>query len=85
MLLIDSAQDFAGRTGPTSRWIEASLTSRSSAAPRARRSARRGDLELAKGWISADAAFALGERQASSGYGEYVMDVARRAGAGATG
>jgi glucose-1-phosphate thymidylyltransferase len=27
------------------------------------------------GFIDADACFALGERQAKSGYGEYVMDV----------
>jgi glucose-1-phosphate thymidylyltransferase len=39
------------------------------------------EIALRQDWITADAAFALGERQASSGYGEYVMDVARRAGA----
>jgi glucose-1-phosphate thymidylyltransferase len=39
------------------------------------------EIALRQGWITPDAAHALGERQASSGYGEYVMDVACRAGA----
>ena len=35
------------------------------------------EIAMRKGFISADAAYALGETQAKSGYGEYVMDVAR--------
>ncbi|MDD7940977.1 glucose-1-phosphate thymidylyltransferase RfbA [Actinomycetospora lutea] len=42
------------------------------------------EIALAKGWITADQAYLLGERQASSGYGDYVMDIARRAGAATT-
>jgi glucose-1-phosphate thymidylyltransferase len=39
------------------------------------------EIALVKGWITPAQALALGERQASSGYGDYVVDVARRAGA----
>jgi glucose-1-phosphate thymidylyltransferase len=35
------------------------------------------EIALRMGFIDADACFALGERQAKSGYGEYVMDIAR--------
>jgi glucose-1-phosphate thymidylyltransferase len=35
------------------------------------------EIAMRMGFIDADACFALGERQATSGYGEYVMDVAR--------
>ncbi|MFC5947912.1 glucose-1-phosphate thymidylyltransferase RfbA [Pseudonocardia lutea] len=35
------------------------------------------EIALRMGFIDADACFALGERQAKSGYGEYVMDVAQ--------
>ena len=35
------------------------------------------EIAMRMGFIDADACFALGERQAKSGYGEYVMDVAR--------
>ena len=41
------------------------------------------EITLTKNWITPEQAYALGERQGSSGYGTYVMDVARRAGAGA--
>ncbi len=34
------------------------------------------EIAMRKGFIDADAAYALGETQAKSGYGEYVMDVA---------
>ncbi|MFC5141987.1 glucose-1-phosphate thymidylyltransferase RfbA [Actinomycetospora rhizophila] len=37
------------------------------------------EIALVKGWITPDQAYALGRRQASSGYGDYVMDIARRA------
>jgi glucose-1-phosphate thymidylyltransferase len=36
------------------------------------------EIALAKGWITADRAFELGEALAKSSYGQYVMDVARR-------
>jgi glucose-1-phosphate thymidylyltransferase len=36
------------------------------------------EIALVKGWITPQQAHTLGERQASSGYGTYVMDVARR-------
>jgi glucose-1-phosphate thymidylyltransferase len=36
------------------------------------------EIALAKGWISADTAYALGKALAKSSYGQYVMDVARR-------
>ena len=39
------------------------------------------EIALAKGWITPEQARALGEAQASSGYGAYVVEVARRAGA----
>ena len=39
------------------------------------------EIALDQGWITPDAAHALGAAQANSGYGEYVMDIARRAGA----
>ncbi|QIZ34869.1 glucose-1-phosphate thymidylyltransferase RfbA [Saccharopolyspora sp. ASAGF58] len=39
------------------------------------------EIALRMGYISADACFALGAKQAKSGYGEYVMDVARNSGA----
>ena len=39
------------------------------------------EIALREGWISSDQAYALGAAQAKSGYGDYVMDVARRAGA----
>jgi glucose-1-phosphate thymidylyltransferase len=39
------------------------------------------EIALRQDWITPQQALTLGERQASSGYGEYVMDVARRAGA----
>jgi glucose-1-phosphate thymidylyltransferase len=35
------------------------------------------EIAMRMGFIDADACFALGERQAKSGYGEYVMDVAK--------
>ncbi|MDQ6936122.1 MAG: glucose-1-phosphate thymidylyltransferase RfbA [Actinomycetota bacterium] len=41
------------------------------------------EIALRRGFITADAAFALGAAQAKSGYGEYVMAVARTFGAGA--
>ncbi len=41
------------------------------------------EIALRRGFITADAAFALGAAQAKSGYGEYVMAVARIFGAGA--
>jgi glucose-1-phosphate thymidylyltransferase len=41
------------------------------------------EIALRMGYISADACFALGAKLAKSGYGDYVMDVAR--GEGATG
>jgi glucose-1-phosphate thymidylyltransferase len=37
------------------------------------------EIALAKGWIDAVTALQLGEALAKSGYGQYVMDVARRA------
>jgi glucose-1-phosphate thymidylyltransferase len=36
------------------------------------------EIALAKGWIDPNQAFALGESLAKSGYGQYVMDLARR-------
>ncbi|MDL5155374.1 glucose-1-phosphate thymidylyltransferase RfbA [Actinomycetospora termitidis] len=39
------------------------------------------ELALREGWITPDDALRLGLAQGKSGYGEYVMDVARRAGA----
>ncbi|MCW2540804.1 MAG: glucose-phosphate thymidylyltransferase [Frankiales bacterium] len=39
------------------------------------------EIALAQGWIGADDALRLGRAQAKSGYGEYIIDVARRAGA----
>ena len=36
------------------------------------------EIALANRWISADQAMELGQRLAKSGYGQYVMDVARR-------
>ncbi|WP_190820654.1 glucose-1-phosphate thymidylyltransferase RfbA [Saccharopolyspora pogona] len=39
------------------------------------------EIALRMGYISADDCFALGAKQAKSGYGEYVMDVARNSGA----
>ncbi|WP_116041821.1 glucose-1-phosphate thymidylyltransferase RfbA [Amycolatopsis palatopharyngis] len=39
------------------------------------------EIALRMGYIDADACFALGEKLAKSGYGEYVMAVARSAGA----
>jgi glucose-1-phosphate thymidylyltransferase len=38
------------------------------------------EIALAQGFINADQALALGQAQAKSGYGQYVMDVARRHG-----
>jgi glucose-1-phosphate thymidylyltransferase len=38
------------------------------------------DIAMRMGFIDADACYALGEQQAKSGYGEYVMDVARSLG-----
>jgi glucose-1-phosphate thymidylyltransferase len=35
------------------------------------------EIALRMGFIDADACFALGERQAKSGYGEYVMEIAQ--------
>jgi glucose-1-phosphate thymidylyltransferase len=35
------------------------------------------EIAMRMGFINADACYALGERQAKSGYGEYVMDVAK--------
>jgi len=35
------------------------------------------EIAMRMGYIDADACFALGEQQAKSGYGEYVMDVAK--------
>ena len=37
------------------------------------------EIALVKGWITADHAYTLGQAQAKSGYGDYVMDIARRA------
>jgi glucose-1-phosphate thymidylyltransferase len=37
------------------------------------------EIALREGWITPDQAYALGAAQAKSGYGDYVMDVARRA------
>ncbi len=34
------------------------------------------EIALERGWIDADACYALGAAQAKSGYGEYVMAVA---------
>ena len=39
------------------------------------------EIALKMGFISAEACYELGAKQAKSGYGEYVMDVARKAGA----
>ncbi|MBV8934112.1 MAG: glucose-1-phosphate thymidylyltransferase, partial [Kutzneria sp.] len=39
------------------------------------------EIALRMGYIDADACFALGAKLAKSGYGEYVMEVARSAGA----
>jgi len=39
------------------------------------------EIALRQGWITPAQAYALGEALAKSGYGEYVMDVARAAGA----
>ncbi|GGM52320.1 glucose-1-phosphate thymidylyltransferase [Longimycelium tulufanense] len=39
------------------------------------------EIALRMGYIDADACYALGAKQARSGYGEYVMEVARAAGA----
>jgi glucose-1-phosphate thymidylyltransferase len=39
------------------------------------------EIALREGWITPDDALRLGAAQAKSRYGEYVMDVARRAGA----
>ncbi|MEJ2868434.1 glucose-1-phosphate thymidylyltransferase RfbA [Actinomycetospora sp. OC33-EN08] len=39
------------------------------------------ELALREGWITPQACLDLGRAQGKSGYGEYVMDVARRAGA----
>ncbi|WP_018330845.1 glucose-1-phosphate thymidylyltransferase RfbA [Actinomycetospora chiangmaiensis] len=39
------------------------------------------ELALREGWITPEACFELGRAQGKSRYGEYVMDVARRAGA----
>jgi glucose-1-phosphate thymidylyltransferase len=36
------------------------------------------EIALSNGWIDADKAMALGQALAKSGYGQYVMDVARR-------
>jgi glucose-1-phosphate thymidylyltransferase len=36
------------------------------------------EIALAKGWIDAERALGLGEALAKSGYGQYVIDVARR-------
>ena len=36
------------------------------------------EIALAKGWITADHAFELGDALAKSGYGQYVIEVARR-------
>jgi glucose-1-phosphate thymidylyltransferase len=38
------------------------------------------EIAMRMGFIDAEACFALGERQAKSGYGEYVMDVAKALG-----
>jgi glucose-1-phosphate thymidylyltransferase len=38
------------------------------------------EIALEQGWIDADACYALGAAQGKSGYGEYVMGVARSAG-----
>ncbi len=35
------------------------------------------EIAMRMGFIDADACYALGEQQAKSGYGEYVMDVAK--------
>ncbi|MHC1561865.1 glucose-1-phosphate thymidylyltransferase RfbA [Actinomycetospora sp. C-140] len=37
------------------------------------------EIALVKGWITPEQALTLGERQASSGYGAYVVDIASRA------
>jgi glucose-1-phosphate thymidylyltransferase len=37
------------------------------------------EIALREEWITPDQAYALGEAQAKSGYGDYVMDLARRA------
>ena len=39
------------------------------------------EIALLKGWISPQQAYELGHAQGKSGYGEYVMDIAGRAGA----
>jgi glucose-1-phosphate thymidylyltransferase len=39
------------------------------------------EIALIQGWIGADDALRLGQAQAKSGYGEYIIEVARRAGA----
>jgi len=43
------------------------------------------EIALDRGWIDADACLALGAAQGKSGYGEYVMNVARARGAQAQG
>ena len=40
------------------------------------------EIALRQGYIDADDAYRLGAAMANSGYGQYVMDVARSAGAG---
>jgi glucose-1-phosphate thymidylyltransferase len=40
------------------------------------------EIALRMGFIDAEACFALGARQASSGYGEYIMTIARAHAAG---
>jgi glucose-1-phosphate thymidylyltransferase len=37
------------------------------------------EIALARGFIDAEQAYKLGEAQGKSGYGQYVMDVARAA------
>ena len=39
------------------------------------------EIALSKGWITADHAYAQGEALAKSGYGQYVMALAKAAGA----
>jgi len=39
------------------------------------------EIALREGWITPDQAYDLGKAQAKSGYGDYVMDIAARAGA----
>ncbi|NMI02159.1 glucose-1-phosphate thymidylyltransferase, partial [Pseudonocardia sp. K10HN5] len=41
------------------------------------------EIAMDRGWITPDSAHALGAAQANSGYGEYVMAVARAHGADA--